>query len=192
MSSSSRSFPPTPPTPPTYANVRLTPATAPAATHVRLAGPADAPGLASRLQRARPLPVAAQRARAAALEDLVAKPERGACLVAERSAEVVGVLPVVLFPSLGQAGLVAFASEWWPLEASDGGLPLVHQDGAVLASCLEALADWCRVHGVRRLLLAPGLHGCLQPAVPAVAARYRLGHDGLWCRELEPAAKQLG
>ncbi|MDF3834487.1 hypothetical protein P3W85_16215 [Cupriavidus basilensis] len=148
---------------------------------IRLAGTADSETLCAWLQSRQPLPVAATRARQALVEGLLARPERGACVLAEAAAGLVGCLPVALVPHLGLAGLAALATEWW-----DDGTP--SQDAAVLLACCDLLADWCRAHGVRHLLLAPGLLAASQ----AAAAGFLPQAGGLWHRNLSPAPKTLG
>ncbi|WP_454723815.1 MULTISPECIES: hypothetical protein [Cupriavidus] len=155
-------------------------------SRVRLAAAADAGRLDAWLQAAQPLPVAAARARQALVESLLARPERGACVVAEGMAgeggpALLGCLPATLVPHLGLGGLAAFAAEWWTLPGAGA------QDAALLACC-GLLADWCRAHGVRHLLLAPALL-----AAPRAAAAGFVPHaGGLWHRSLAPAHKHLG
>ncbi|WP_237716969.1 hypothetical protein [Cupriavidus basilensis] len=151
---------------------------------VRLAGTADAHSLGAWLQSRHPLPVAAARARQALLEGLLARPERGACVVVETTAgpQWLGCLPVTLVPHLELAGLAALATEWWC-----GGV-LAGQDAALLLDCCGLLADWCRAHGVRHLLLAPAL----LTAAQAAPAGFVPHGSGLWHLNLSPAAKMLG
>ncbi|MGT2430584.1 hypothetical protein ACU4HD_21305 [Cupriavidus basilensis] len=49
------------------------------------------------------------------------------------------------------SGLAALAVEWWV------GAEAAQEDPAVLLACCDLLADWCRAHGVRHMLLAPAL-----------------------------------
>ncbi len=147
---------------------------------VRLGVSADAPMLDAWLQAAVPLPVPAARARRLVLEGLLAQTGQGACLLATQAGDgIAACLPVALMPSLEFGGLVACASEWWP---SDTATP----DSGCLGACLATLADWCRAHGIRHILLAPGLAG---DAPPTGFARHA---SGLWHRALTPAPKALG
>ncbi|WP_420996946.1 hypothetical protein ACKI2N_019120 [Cupriavidus sp. 30B13] len=148
---------------------------------MRLAAPADARWLAEWLQAAQPLPVAAARARHALVEGLLARPERGACVVVQDAEQgLLGCLPVALVPHLGLGGLAAFAAEWWARPAGAQAEPLL--------ACCSLLADWCQAHGVRHLLLSPAL---LTP--PQAAAAGFVPHaGGLWHRNLSPAPKHLG
>ena len=54
-----------------------------------------------------------------------------------------------------------------------------------LRACLDTLADWCRAHGIRHVLLAPGLAG----DAPTGFSRHT---SGFWHRVLAPAPKILG
>lgn len=146
---------------------------------IRQAFPADQPMLADWLQACAPAPVLLQRGRAAMLERLLQRPELGLCLLASQDAALVGCLPVQLVPRLDLGGLAVLATEAWCL-------PGAHKSGAILASCRDWLADWCRAHGVRHLLWAPGLPGAGEPD----GGLSRLP-CGLWHRDLAPAAKQL-
>ena len=145
---------------------------------VRLGVSADAPALDAWLQAAMPLPVPAARARRLVLEGLLAQSGQGACLLAMHEHDIAACLPVALVPSLEFGGLVACATEWWPSDAAASG-------SGCLAACLATLADWCRAHGIRHLLLAPGLAA----DVPTGFARH---HSGLWHRMVVPAPKTLG
>ncbi|WP_459569092.1 hypothetical protein [Cupriavidus sp. 8B] len=151
---------------------------------IRLAGTADAQSLGAWLQSRHALPVPAARARQVLLEGLLARPERGACVVAQDSAgaDLLGCLPVTLMPHLELAGLAALATEWWA-----GDVP-VDRGAAMLLDCCGLLADWCRAHGVRHLLLAPALLAAPQ----AAAAGFEPHASGLWHRNLSPATKMLG
>ncbi|MGO4327753.1 hypothetical protein AB4Z48_05490 [Cupriavidus sp. 2TAF22] len=155
--------------------------------HIRLATAADAPALSDWLQAARPLPVAAARARSALVESLLARPERGACVVAEAAGQqVLGCLPVTLVPHLGLAGLAAFVAEWWARPVAETGTAAV-ANAALFQGCCDLLADWCRAHGVRHLLLSPALLTVRQ----AEAAGF-VPCAGLWHCNLAPAHKDLG
>jgi hypothetical protein len=145
---------------------------------VRLGVRADAPALDAWLQAAMPLPVPAARARRLVLEGLLAQSGQGACLLAMHEDDIAACLPVALVPSLEFGGLVACATEWWPSDAAVSG-------SGCLGACLATLADWCRAHGIRHILLAPGL---AQDA-PTAFTRH---HSGLWHRLLVPAPKTLG
>ncbi|WP_236701942.1 hypothetical protein [Cupriavidus basilensis] len=153
-------------------------------TSIRLAGTGDAQNLGAWLQSRHALPVAAARARQALLEGLLARPERGACVVAQASAgpDLLGCLPVTLIPHLELAGLAALATEWWAGDVPAG------RSAALLLDCCGLLADWCSAHGVRHLLLAPALLTAAQ-AAPAGFAPHA---SGLWHLNLSPAAKILG
>jgi len=176
-------------------------------TRVRLAVAADAGRLDAWLQAAQPLPVAAARARRALVESLLARPERGACVVAEAAAEgaadtvasdvaaageggaaLLGCLPATLVPHLGLGGLAAFAAEWWMPPVAGDDAQSAARDAALLLACCGLLADWCRAHGVRHLLLAPAL----LTAPQAAAAGFGPHAGGLWHRGLAPAHKHLG
>ena len=146
---------------------------------VRLGVSADAPVLDAWLQATMPLPVPAARARRLVLEGLLAQSWQGACLLAMQAGDdIAACLPVTLVPSLEFGGLVACAMEWWSPDATAPG-------SAGLAACLATLADWCRAHGIRHVLLAPGLAG----DAPTGFARHT---SGLWHRVLTPAPKTLG
>ncbi|WP_233472369.1 hypothetical protein [Cupriavidus respiraculi] len=149
---------------------------APDSFAIRIATPADAAALADWLHAHWPLPQLAARGRRAALERLLARPELGACVIAETAGGPRACLPALLSPHLGLHGLVAQASEWW-----EDGTPA---SGAYFDACLAALAEWCAAHGVRHLLLAPGL--------PVAPARRRRHASGLWHIGVEPGAKLLG
>ncbi len=147
--------------------------------------------LADWLQACAPAPVLLQRGRAAMLERLLQRPELGLCLLASRDGALVGCLPVQLVPRLDLGGLAALAAEVWCL-------PGAHESGAILASCRDWLADWCRAHGVRHLLWAPGLPGAGDPGGDPDRDPNRDPGGGLsrlpcglWHRDLAPAAKQL-
>ncbi|WER45928.1 hypothetical protein CupriaWKF_16915 [Cupriavidus sp. WKF15] len=147
---------------------------------VRLGVSADARVLDAWLQAAVPLPVPAARARTLVLEGLLAQTGQGACLLATREGgEIVACLPVALVPSLELGGRVACAMEWWSPNAAAAG-------PGGLDACLATLADWCRAHGIRHVLLAPGL---ASETPPAGFARHA---SGLWHRVLVPAPKTLG
>lgn len=152
---------------------------------IRQAFPADQPMLADWLQACAPAPVLLQRGRAAMLERLLQRPELGLCLLASDGAALVGCLPVQLVPRLDLGGLAAMATEAWRL-------PGAHESGAILASCRDWLADWCRAHGVRHLLWAPGLPAAGESGEPGESGSglSRLP-CGLWHRDLAPAVKQL-
>ncbi|WP_244258931.1 hypothetical protein, partial [Cupriavidus gilardii] len=145
----------------------------------RQAFPADQPMLADWLQTCAPAAVLLQRGRAAMLERLLQRPELGLCLLAQQQGTLVGCVPVQLMARLDLGGLAAMVGEAWCL-------PGTHESGAILASCRDWLADWCRAHGVRHLLWAPGLPGAGEPD----SGLSRLP-CGLWHRDLAPAAKQL-
>jgi hypothetical protein len=114
------------------------------------------------------------------LEALLAQAGQGACLLAmNECGEIAACLPVALVPSLEFGGLVACATEWWASGAVSPG-------SGCFEACLVTLADWCRAHGIRHVLLAPGLAG---DAPPAGFARHA---SGLWHRVLAPAPKTLG
>lgn len=153
---------------------------------VRLATPADAGPLCAWLQSRQALPVAAARARDALVENLLARPERGTCVLAVAGAaaapRLVGCLPVALVPHLQLSGLAALAVEWWV------GAEAAQVDPAVLLACCDLLADWCRAHGVRHMLLAPALLGRSE----AASAGFVAHAGGLWHRNLTPAPKTLG
>lgn len=139
--------------------------------------------LASWLDQARPLPVPEQRGRALLLEAVLGRAEQGGCLLLERDGGLTGCLPFSLVPSLALGGLAALALEWWGGdEDAEGG---TSADG--LAACCAVLADWCRAHGIRHLLLAPGLVHAVAPP-----AGFALDAAGMWRRALTPAAKRLG
>jgi hypothetical protein len=147
---------------------------------VRLGLSADAPMLDAWLQAAMPLPVPAARARRLVLEGLLAQSGQGACLLAmQESDDIAACLPVALVPSLEFGGLVACATEWWPADAAAPG-------PGCFQACLATLADWCRAHGIRHVLLAPGLAG---ETPPTGFSRHA---SGLLHRPLVPAAKTLG
>ena len=146
---------------------------------VRLGVSADVPVLDAWLQAAMPLPVPAARARRLVLEGLLAQAGQGACLLATLAGDdIAACLPVALVPSLEFGGLVACATEWWSSGTAARG-------SGCLAACLATLADWCRAHGIRHVLLAPGLAGAAQ-------AGFTLHTSGLWHRVLAPAPKTLG
>ncbi len=154
---------------------------------IRQAFPADHAMLADWLHACAPAPVLLQRGRAAMLERLLERPELGLCLLAWHDAALVGCVPVQLAPRLDLGGLAALAAEAWCL-------PGTHESGAILASCRDWLADWCRAHGVRHLLWAPGLPGAGEPdGSPDSGPDSGLSPlpCGLWHRDLAPAAKQL-
>ncbi|CAG9173922.1 hypothetical protein LMG23992_02577 [Cupriavidus laharis] len=149
---------------------------------VRLGTSADAPRLDAWLQAAAPLPVPAARARRLVLEGLLAQSGQGVCLLAATSGgDIAACLPVALLPSLALGGLVACATEWW---ADAAAVPGVSDNR--LEACLATLAEWCRAHGIRHILLAPGL---ADDTPPAGFARHA---NGLWHRNLAPAPKVLG
>lgn len=145
---------------------------------VRPAVAADLPLLSSWLDRARPLPVPAQRGRQLLLASQLSRPEQGGCLLCEAGGRLVGCLSFNVVPCLAQGGLAALALEWW-------------HDGADAAPALAAscamLADWCRAHGIRQLLLAPAL---VDAAAPPQG--FAVDASGLWCRMLVPSYKRLG
>jgi len=148
---------------------------------VRLGVNPDASRLEPWLQASQPLPVPAARARRLMLDDLLAQSGRGVCVLAESEHALLAVLPVVLTPSLSFGGLVACATEWWPateLPATAGS--------ACLAACCETLADWGRAHGIRHVLLAPGL------SAGGLPSGFALHANGMWHLNLMPAAKVLG
>lgn len=154
---------------------------------VRIGTPADAATLDAWLALRAPLPVPEARARALSLEALLAQAGQGICLIAGDGASAEGgtamvraLLPVTLIHSLSTGGRVALATEWWTSPEDDGA--------AWLAACSDVLADWCRAHGIRHAMLAPGLvaHGAAMPPGFAVAP------DGLLHRSLVPSAKRLG
>ena len=95
---------------------------------------------------------------------------------------LVGCLPVALVPHLQLSGLAALAVEWWV------GAEAAQEDPAVLLACCDLLADWCRAHGVRHMLLAPALLAGSQ----ADSAGFVAHAGGLWHRNLTPAPKTLG
>jgi hypothetical protein len=151
---------------------------------IRIATPGDAAGLADWLQAAWPLPPLAARARQAMLDRLLARPELGACLVAEAGGQPRACLPALLVPHLGLHGLVAQVGEWWA-EGGDPGEPAApHHGGAYFAACLAGLYGWCAAHGIRHLLLAPDL-----PVRHDGLVRHP---SGLWHIEIAPAPKSLG
>jgi hypothetical protein len=146
---------------------------------------ADAGMLCTWLQSRQTLPITAARARQALVESLLARPERGVCVLAMSEGtpppQLLGCLPVVLVPHLELSGLAALATEWWTAAA------VAQEDAALLVACCDLLADWCRAHGVRHLLLAPALLGA-----PQAAAGFVAHASGLWHRNLSPAPKILG
>ncbi|WP_238587281.1 hypothetical protein [Cupriavidus sp. IDO] len=125
--------------------------------------------------------VPAARARRLMLGDFLAQSGRGLCLLAESQSDLLACLPVTLAPSLSFGGLVAHASEWW----MSAGQP-AEAGRACLASCCDALADWGRAHGIRHVLLAPGLIAGTPPP------GFVLHGNGMWQLNLSPAAKKLG
>ncbi|SOZ36561.1 hypothetical protein [Cupriavidus neocaledonicus] len=153
---------------------------------VRLGQGADAAPVTDWLDRIRPLPVPAARARQLMLGELLAQSGRGVCLLASDAPDSGGLLaclPVALLPSLELAGLAACASEWWVRPELDAATRR-----ACLEACCATLADWGRAHGIRHALLAPGLvagHGGAPPG-------FRLHGNGMWHASLVPAAKVLG
>ncbi|TPQ39486.1 hypothetical protein C2U69_11965 [Cupriavidus pinatubonensis] len=150
---------------------------------VRLGTSADASALDAWLQAAAPLPVPVARARRLVLEGLLAQSGQGACLLADaEGGGFAACLPVALHPSLAFGGLTACATEWWLDVAAVGT-----QSGC-LEACLATLADWCRAHGIRHILLAPAL-AANTPSGPSGFVRHA---SGLWHRGLSPAPKALG
>jgi len=152
---------------------------------VRLGVTNDAPSVDAWLQAIQPLPVPGARSRRLVLEGLLAQSGQGACLLVETSksdetAMIAACLPVALVPSLSLGGLVACATEWWTASAEAG------QGDAWISACCNVLAEWCRAHGIRHILLAPRLPRGGPPAGFALQA------SGFWLRSLVPAAKALG
>lgn len=145
---------------------------------IRIATPPDAPALAQWLQANWPQPALADRSRRAMLDHLLARPELGACVIAESDGRPRACLPAQLAPHLGLHGLVAQVTEWW------SGAAHRHESGADFAACLAALADWCAAHGIRHMLLAPDL-----PVDPDRCVRHA---SGLWQIGIAPAPKSLG
>lgn len=143
----------------------------------------DAPALDAWLQAIHPLPVPLSRARRLMLEDLLAQGGRGVCLIVEGTAGVQACLPAALIHSLSLAGLAVCATEWWTVPAAP------HDGGAWLAACCETLADWCRAHGIRHILLAPALIAADTGAPPAGFGAHA---SGMWHQAVAPTAKRLG
>ncbi|CAG2138632.1 hypothetical protein LMG26411_01590 [Cupriavidus numazuensis] len=150
---------------------------------VRLGTSADASALDAWLQAAAPLPVPVARARRLVLDGLLAQSGQGACLLVDTgSGGFAACLPVALHPSLAFGGLTACATEWW-VDAAAMGTP-----AGYLEACLDTLADWCRAHGIRHILLAPALAADMSSG-PTGFVRHA---SGLWHRSLSPAPKALG
>ncbi|MGT2495012.1 hypothetical protein ACU4GD_43155 [Cupriavidus basilensis] len=126
---------------------------------------------------ARPGCAGGEPAGQARARDLRAGGGRGRC-----GAAAGGCLPVALVPHLQLSGLAALAVEWWV------GAEAAQEDPAVLLACCDLLADWCRAHGVRHMLLAPALLAGSQ----ADSAGFVAHAGGLWHRNLTPAPKTLG
>ena len=147
---------------------------------VRLGTSVDASTLDAWLQAAAPLPVPAARARRLVLDGLLAQSGQGACLLVDAGeGGITACLPVALHPSLAFGGLTACATEWWIDPAAIG------TQAGCLNACLATLADWCRAHGIRHILLAPVLAADKPPGFVRDAS-------GLWHRSLSPAPKTLG
>ncbi len=143
----------------------------------------DALVLDAWLQTIAPLPVPAARARRLMLDSMLAQGGQGVCLLVEGPDGVHACLPVALIHSLSFAGLTACATEWWTTPGAS------HASGAWLVACLETLADWCRAHGIRQILLAPALvDGSAGVAPPGLSPHA----SGMWHRQVPPAAKTLG
>ncbi|EKZ95538.1 hypothetical protein Cmtc_29720 [Cupriavidus sp. TKC] len=140
---------------------------------------ADAPVLDAWLMARAPLAVPEARGRRLALDALLEQGGHGICLMAGTDA-VRALLPIVLVHSLSTGGRVAMATEWWPPESGDAD--------DWLAECCIVLAEWCRAHGIRHAMLAPGL---IADAARAPAGFVR-GAEGLWRGNLVPTAKHLG
>ncbi|MBY4897672.1 hypothetical protein [Cupriavidus sp. AU9028] len=154
-----------------------------ATVSVRAATRADREALAAWLQARHPLPAIARRGRDEALCRLLDRPELGLCLLAQAGGAWSACMPVHLLPRLDLGGLAVLAAEWW-----SGSVAEPAYRALLLAACRNWLADWCRAHGVRHLLLAPAL----APAPDdADAAMVQPLPDGLWHRDLAPAAKVL-
>ncbi|MGO4304713.1 hypothetical protein [Cupriavidus sp. RAF12] len=158
----------------------------------------DAPLLDAWLMTLAPLPVPEARARRVALEALLVQGGHGLCLmVGEGKSDVDGttsvraLLPVSLVHSLSTGGRAAFASEWWTtaeLGTEGNGDKKGAKASDWLVACCDMLADWCRAHGIRHVLLAPGVVADVGTVPPGFVA----GPDGLWHRSLVPAPKILG
>jgi len=158
---------------------------------VRVGAAADAALLDAWLTARAPLPVPEARARRLSLEALLAQGGHGICLIAEQEARgepgpraVQALLPVTLVHSLSTGGRAALAIEWWAPPAADAAAGPAPK---WLAACCGVLADWCRAHGIRHALLAPGLVPDRHPP-----AGFAAGSDGLWHRCLVPTPKRLG
>ncbi|MGY8526498.1 hypothetical protein [Paracidovorax citrulli] len=149
---------------------------------VRAAGPADQARLGDWLQTLDPLPPVGRRARDEALARLLDRPELGLCLLAGEDDAWSACLPAHLLPRLDLAGLAVLAAQWCSAAEPQ-------RQRLLLAACRDWLADWCRAHGVRHLLLAPALAPAEGEADFAGARRLP---DGLWHLDLAPAAKLLG
>lgn len=147
---------------------------------VRQAVANDAARLADWLDAGAPLPELARRHRRAMLDTMLSRPEAGPCVLAEQGGVPQGLLTVQLAPRLDLAGLAAVVGEWWCLRGA-------HESGAMLTLCCDWLADWCRAHGVRHLLVSAEVAGQAE----ALTAATRPAACGLRHRDLAPAVKQL-
>jgi len=147
----------------------------PTSLQVRPGTSADADVLDAWLQVRQPLPVPAARARRVMLAALLAQGGQGLCVIAEATDGTRACLPVSLAANLSLHGQACCVTEWW-------GDPA---DGSALEACLALLADWCRAHGVRHVLLAPGLSSASPPG-------FALHASGMWHLAVAPAAKVLG
>lgn len=150
---------------------------------VRAAISADGPSIDAWLNARAPLPVPEARARRLSLDALLEQGGHGICLAGGTNAgqdTLVCLMPVTLVQSLALGGRVAMVAEWWP--------PAAAAAESWRDACCAVLADWCRAHGIRHVLLAPGL--------VADAARppegFQRDADGLWLRSLVPTPKRLG
>jgi len=147
----------------------------PSSLQVRPGITADADVVDAWLHTRQPLPVPAARARRVMLEALLGQGGQGLCVVAATVDGMRGCLPVSLAPNLSLHGQACCVTEWW-------GDPA---DAEALEACLAMLGDWCRAHGVRHVLLAPGLS-----ATPPRG--FALHPSGMWHLVATPAAKVLG
>lgn len=148
----------------------------------RLATGADAAALDAWLQSRQPLAVPAARARRAMLDALLGQGGQGLCVVADHpDGAPRACVPVTLAPSLSLYGQACCITEWW----SDRDGRDDREDEPALDACLDLLADWCRAHGVRHILLAPGLRS----SPPDGFAPHP---GGMWHASTAPAAKVLG
>ncbi|WP_423195348.1 MULTISPECIES: hypothetical protein [unclassified Cupriavidus] len=157
---------------------------------VRLAETTDAALLDDWLAMLRPLPVPEARARRLALAALLAQGGQGLAVMAGTDA-VQALMPATLVHDLSHAGRVAMVADWWCAESAALPAASVAPDRSPappgwFACCANLLADWCRAHGIRHLLIAPAL-------IPDAARTdaYQRDPSGLWRRDCMPAPKAL-